>query len=499
MKRGRRKKSDAKTDGLDARFDSFKLWLSEAACASEQREPKKGSCDAQEKQWASWIDDVRRRQAAHFVHRVEFLLEKYGCVSKKRSASGSGSGCVAGSPPRSRIRSLGRVQTRVVTEGDQEDVLSEDAPVLQADVLAETAEVAIPRLCARYDDLVLEHRALYDRILRFVTRPGNPEYCLARVYQGAQQCHLKPLAGQKFCARHNTNTLARQKHGIMGNTLDARDQHRRIMVQLRAELQRAEVKWYARDLFWDELQVLRSCDNEEDYTDDEWLGALTALDTFLRSRASLCTRLGLVAGMGPRGLRDRRSSEAQGRREYIGVVKKFRWYHYDVFQRVLADIAPTASAPERACERLFLEGLRRTSEYLLHRRFSFLHGRVDDFAYRGPQCYVHRGDAARMHLRPSPGLPIAPARGVARFPARARFIQCDVCKQRGKETWRRVDAETLEANSTYIWKLDDLHRVGEKMKAEHPRVPGVWPGDGINLSGTGVIIGWWEVGRKIYD
>ena len=56
---------------------------------------------------------------------------------------------------------------------------------------------------------------------------------------------------------------------------------------MRANLQRAEVKWYSRDIFWEELQMVRTCDNEGDYTDDEWLGALSAVDAFLRRRQQL--------------------------------------------------------------------------------------------------------------------------------------------------------------------------------------------------------------------
>ena len=143
----------------------------------------------------------------------------------------------------------------------------------------------------------------------------------------------------------------------MGDTLSAEDQHRRIMVALRARLLHTEMKWYTRDLFWEELQKLRACDNEDEYTDDEWLGALSALDSLLRSRSTLCSRLGLKPGMGPRGLQDRVSPDAKLRRDYIGLVEKFRWYHYDVFARMLQDIAPAASAPDRVCERLFSRGL----------------------------------------------------------------------------------------------------------------------------------------------
>ena len=256
----------------------------------------------------------------------------------------------------------------------------------------------------------------------------------------------------------------------MGVPLSPDNQHRRIMVELRARLQHTELKWYTRDLFWEELQNLRVCDNEIDYTDDEWLGALSALDAFLRRSYSLCSRLGIKPGMGPRGIQDRVSADGKHRRDYIGLVEKFRWYHHDVFLRMLSDLCPASSAPDKVCERIFLEGLRRTSEFLRDRRFSFIHSRVDEFAYRGPQCYLHRGDAARLHLKPSPDMPIAPPRGVARHPERARFIQCDVCRQRGRDKWRRVDAETLAATSTRIWKLDDLYKVGEQIKMEQPQV-----------------------------
>ena len=130
----------------------------------------------------------------------------------------------------------------------------------------------------------------------------------------------------------------------------------------------------------------------------------------------------------------------------------------------------SGTSPEQACERIFLEGLQRTSDYLRDRRFSFIHSRVDDFAYRGPQCFLHRDDADRLLLKPTPDVPIAPPRGVARHPERARFIQCDVCRQHGRDKWRRVDAETLAANSTRIWKLDDLYKVREQIQMEHPQV-----------------------------
>ena len=70
-----------------------------------------------------------------------------------------------------------------------------------------------------------------------------------------------------------------------------------------------------------------------------------------------------------------------------------------------------------------------------------------------------------MRLRPSPSTPVAPPRGVVHSPEAARFIRCDVC---GK--WRRVDADTLQANSSLIWNLDDLHSVREQIKMENPQV-----------------------------
>ena len=75
-----------------------------------------------------------------------------------------------------------------------------------------------------------------------------------------------------------------------------------------------------------------------------------------------------------------------------------------------------------------------------------------------------------MLLKPTPDMPTAPPRGVARHPERARFIQCDVCRQRGEDKWRRVDAETLAATSTRIWKLDDLDKVGQQILIEQPQV-----------------------------
>ena len=158
------------------------------------------------------------------------------------------------------------------------------------------------------------------------------------------------------------------------------------------------------------------------------------------------------------------------RREYIGHIERFRWYHYDVFVRMLSDLCPVSTCPYDVCERLFLEGLRRTSEFLRDRRFSFIHSRVDDFAYRGPQCFLHRDDARRFLLKPSPDMPIAPPRGVARHPESARFIQCDVCRQNGREKWRRVDADTIAANSPLIWKLDALDKVGVHLRMEQPQV-----------------------------
>ena len=182
----------------------------------------------------------------------------------------------------------------------------------------------------------------------------------------------------------------------MGEALSSDDQHRRIMVELEKRLQPAELKLYARDLFWDELQKIRQCDNEDDYTDDEWLGALNALDVFLRRKPTLCSRLGLEPGRGPDGIQHRFSENATHRRNYMGLVEKFRWYDYDVFRKLVSEVLPI----ESICERQFLEGLRRTSEFLRKRQFSFLRKNAVLFAYKGPQCFLHSRDRARVFLRP---------------------------------------------------------------------------------------------------
>ena len=85
----------------------------------------------------------------------------------------------------------------------------------------------------------------------------------------------------------------RAKHCVMGLLLSSEEQDTRFMVELRARLLNVEMKLYARDLFWEGLQKLRACDNEWDYTDDEWLGALSSLDAFLCKHSFLCFRLGL--------------------------------------------------------------------------------------------------------------------------------------------------------------------------------------------------------------
>ena len=185
----------------------------------------------------------------------------------------------------------------------------------------------------------------------------------------------------------------------MGEALSSADQHRRIMVELHTRLQPAYLKLYARDLFWDELQKIRQCDNEDDYTDDEWLGALNALDVFLQRNSILCSRLGLKPGMGPRGIEDRFSVEGKPRRDYMGLVEKFRWYDYDVFLRVMRELVPQVLPIDNICERKFLEGLRRTSEFLRQPRFSRLREYAVLFAYKGPQCFLHRRDRARVFLR----------------------------------------------------------------------------------------------------
>ena len=369
MQRGRKKKTDTGADEFEASFSKFETYLLEAACVSEQREPNQRSQDPLERSWARWIAHVRARQFQLFVRRVNDLLRERGCVPKRGKAARSARRSVPAPSSRSSRQSRRRVALPIEDQVQDVEVLSEGLPDCSAETPAQTVDGVIPKHGARYEDLAPQHREMYDSLLRFVTRPGNPRFCLARVYHGAKQCHLRPLPDQSFCAKHAANVKARQKHGIMGDTLDAGDQHRRIMLQLRVNLQRADVKWYARDIFWEELQMIRTCDNEGDYTDDEWSGALSAVDAFLRRRSSLCARMGLKPGLGPRGLQDRVSPEAKARRDYIGLVEKFRWYHRDVFKAVLEEIAPGSGPPERVCERLFVEGLRRTSEYLRDRRF----------------------------------------------------------------------------------------------------------------------------------
>ena len=62
------------------------------------------------------------------------------------------------------------------------------------------------------------------------------------------------------------------------------------MVDLRKRLRDNVPKWYSRDLFWEELQILRKCDNEDDYTDEEWFSALWALHERLgKSERLRCT------------------------------------------------------------------------------------------------------------------------------------------------------------------------------------------------------------------
>ena len=117
----------------------------------------------------------------------------------------------------------------------------------------------------------------------------------------------------------------------------ALDEHARIMFELRERVKRAVPRWYSRDLFWEELQRLRVCEHEGGYTDAEWMGALEALDDRLRVNSALRAKMALSPGQGPRSLEDRRDVAALARREYLGVVRRYKWYHRDVFCRFLRE------------------------------------------------------------------------------------------------------------------------------------------------------------------
>ena len=173
------------------------------------------------------------------------------------------------------------------------------------------------------------------------------------------------MSNQLWCSKHGFNLECRAKHGVMADNVlrlpKNEDTHERIMSELRFRLRRAVPTWYSRDLFWEELQKVRQCEHENDYTDAEWMGALEALDDRLRGNASLCTRMALKPGLGPRSLEDRRDPAAKERRDYMGVVKRFKWYHHDVFWRFLREVGGENISMSTVSERLFLDCLLYTS------------------------------------------------------------------------------------------------------------------------------------------
>ena len=84
---------------------------------------------------------------------------------------------------------------------------------------------------------------------------------------------------------------------------------------------------------------------------------------------------------------------------------KYKWFHRSRFIEECRRVATDGdNQPETICERLFLEALSRTNDFLMHNTYAFLRGRENEFAFRGPQHYVHTDDLLRMHFSPSPSL-----------------------------------------------------------------------------------------------
>ena len=113
--------------------------------------------------------------------------------------------------------------------------------------------------------------------------------------------------------------------------------------------------------------------------------------------------MGLESGKGPRGIEYRERVEGHARRCYVGVIERFKYFDKDRFLVECQHVSDNdAVQPADLCERLLLDALYRTSQFLQNHSYTVLRGRESE--YVGPQLYEHRHDTARMQFSPNPNI-----------------------------------------------------------------------------------------------
>ena len=135
---------------------------------------------------------------------------------------------------------------------------------------------------------------------------------------------------------------------------------------------------------------MSNVDSVADLSDEQYMDALHETNRYFIFNVAARRKMKLIQKEGPQAIEDRGTDKEN----YLGVVRRFKYYHYDLFVSLLGKEEVELV---NATEREFMTALERTSDLLCFKEF--IRSRGEDITYRGPQCFLHRNDASRMSYR----------------------------------------------------------------------------------------------------
>ena len=164
---------------------------------------------------------------------------------------------------------------------------------------------------------------------------------------------------------------------------------------------------------WTIVKRTANVDALSQLTDDQYMDALHETNTYFATNAYARRSLKLVPKQGPQSIEDR----GNAKENYLGMVRRFKYYHYDVFISLLQKEGATL---QNATERQFMTALEKTSELLYFKEF--IRSRGEDITYRGPQSFVHKTEAVRISYRVQKPPPPQTHSVPSLLPERTRFF-----------------------------------------------------------------------------
>ena len=158
--------------------------------------------------------------------------------------------------------------------------------------------------------------------------------------------------GTLYLPQHSTTW---HKHGLVGQPLTA--SHRKgVEVFLQKQLSTPHFEWYARDLFWAEVER-HDCEDIQDLHEFATMESLAAVNDLLKKHKSMRIKRCLKPFQGPQSFADIQTDRV----DYCGEDPKiFQYFHPTIFWDEVHKMSG-AHAGQPIAERTFMQALQATT------------------------------------------------------------------------------------------------------------------------------------------